>query len=309
MTDKKVSSVATDDKIHDIHVVTPQVTTDIDKVTGDTKRMAELHNDVRKVLFPTVNNNNKEKEKADNDDIQSDDNDSDFDFVKPRASKIAKTNIYSGARYSSASGGGKWSLKVYAERLQGQLVLITARYRAKHTSDYNNHGYIFHAVKACESQSEEFEIFQKFHLTDILLSVCPNSDEQLEGEDGYLCYGLIMFVPKGTTDKSIYDYIDDLAIWMCNHSWSRSDSCVVHGSKFGKWRVDPNDWNETRSPKRKLGQIATVSSACRALTGFDNDLFSKNFYQTRPKLASKYFDHPYSKQLYWCFGFPKEEEE
>ena len=40
MTDKKVSSVATDDKIHDIHVVTPQVTTDIDKVTGDTKRMA-----------------------------------------------------------------------------------------------------------------------------------------------------------------------------------------------------------------------------------------------------------------------------
>jgi hypothetical protein len=306
MTDTNTSEIISDEKIHISNNVTPQghssSSIDIDEITGDKKRMAELHNNVRRALFPVDDKEDKQKGSAKHA-VLDDNSDSDLDFVKPRTNKIAKTNDHN--RHNSRSGAGKWSLKLFAERLQGQLVLITARYRGKNMSDYDNYGYIFHAVKACDN--DEFEIFQKFHVTDICLSASPNSDEQLEGEEGYFCYALIMFVPKETTDKTIYNFVDDLAIWMCHHHWSALDSCVVHGRKFGNWRVDPNDWDETRSPQRKLGQVATISSACRALTGFDDNLFSHKFYETRPKLANKYFDHPYSSHLHWCFGFPVEE--
>jgi hypothetical protein len=61
----------------------------------------------------------------------------------------------------------------------------------------------------------------------------------------------------------------------------------------------------TSNPKRKLGDIITVSDAIDHLQKVNPQIFNQDVYRQHRNLITHYFNPPYSMELSEHFGFPR----
>jgi hypothetical protein len=197
----------------------------------------------------------------------------------------------------------------YYERLQGDLMMIYAK------SSNNRYAYIVHVCKAVTDRKYPFdELVPEHKIASANPSVYPNSER------------VVMSV--GKKDKLFPDNVlickDDPPIPNSKlHAMLQAISDFANTNRFSPSGTKelisvPPSWpkryfvapqpDTTQNPKRKLGDIVTISSAIAYLQSIVPQAINHNTYNNplfRPYIH-EYFSQPYHHTLA-CLGIPPSE--
>lgn len=229
-----------------------------------------------------------------------DDDDDDDSCDSVRAFLVGQHPVQEGTPLGELAGKNQGVC--YYEYLQGGMVIFTA---------YNGNqrpAFTLHATLAAKFRMPPFD----HHVcSGVNYSIAPNSNQRLM-EPGNKCYtGVVVSRTDFDSRHDLLRFFHEYIRFLNSHTYRKDDSLTLqeriwHQPNLTTYRAAMSP-DMTKDPKRKLGDVVTLSDACEHLERVNPQIFNHTVYAKHRNLITRYFDPPYPRDLHEHFGFPVED--
>ena len=241
--------------------------------------------------------NNHNNGPPDDDDGSDDDDDDDStDSIKALLLGSGNNGGMPLGELASANEG-----RCYLEYLQGGMVLFTG---------YNGNAepaFTLHATIAAKYRMPPFD---RHVCSGVNFSVAPNSNERLRAS-GNKCYtGVVVSYATFKGHKDLLAFFRQYVRFLNTHTYMNPPGKITplpdrihHQPNLTSYR-SAMTFDITQDPKRRLGDLITLSDAIDHLQRVNPMVFDRTVYSRHRSLITRYFGRPYNSILNEHFGFP-----